>query len=68
MKAKAVILPDGSISIITQEGTFDDGKERILRLAKELELEGVSISTSDKDFEQHRHDDQGQHIHQHEHN
>ena len=67
MKAKITITPDGKISVITQEGTFEAGKEEIKRFLADLGMEGVEFElVSDKDFEQHRHDGQ-EHAHEHVH-
>lgn len=64
MKARAVILPDGQISIITQEGTFEEGKAAVQRLMAALGAEGVEVTIDPaKDFEQHRHDNVKPHVH-----
>ncbi|MEM3486029.1 MAG: hypothetical protein QXI12_10465 [Candidatus Methanomethyliaceae archaeon] len=70
MKATITITADGKISIITQEGTFEGGKDQIKRFLASLSLEGIEIApVEEKDFEQHRHDDvEHAHAHVHTHN
>lgn len=60
MKVSIVITPDGKVSAITRDGTFAEGKARLLELAAKLRAEGIEIPPlSDVDFEQHRHDREG---------
>jgi len=57
MKISVVITPDGKISAVTREGTFAEGKARLLALAAALRAQGIEIPPlSDADFERHRHD------------
>jgi hypothetical protein len=66
MKANIVILPTGEVSIVTQEGAFEAGKERIEALLQALKLQGLKIDLAGQ-IEQHRHDDEGGHLANHEH-
>lgn len=60
MRVSIVITPDGKLSAITREGTFAEGKAKLLELAAKLRAEGIEIPPlSDSDFEQHRHDREG---------
>jgi len=68
MKAKIVITLDGQISIVTQEGSFEEGKARIESLLAKLEVQGININLTNE-VEQHRHDEDGNtvsgHVHSH---
>lgn len=64
MKANIVVTLEGDIQIITQEGTFEGGKERLEELMARLKASGISINNPT--FEQHRHDDEA-HVHAHVH-
>ncbi len=64
MRARIVILPDGGVTIITDEGTFAEGAERINTLLEALGAQGIQF-TAINPPEQHRHDDL--HVHQHVH-
>lgn len=54
MKAEIVISPFGEVTIITREGSFAEGTERISMLLEALKARGVAVE--DVKFEQHRHD------------
>lgn len=57
MRVSIVITPDGRPSAITRDGTFAEGKARLLELAAGLRTEGIEIPLpSDSGFEQRRHD------------
>ena len=56
MKAKIVIGLDGSIGIVTEQGTFEAGSAKVEALLKALNLDGLDIRL-DKPMEQHRHDE-----------
>lgn len=64
MRARIVILPDGGLTLITDEGTFTEGAARITKLLEALGAEGVRFDTVNPP-EQHRHDDQHLHTHAH---
>jgi hypothetical protein len=65
MKAQIAITTDGKLTIITQEGTFEQGQAILLELLQTLGVNGLDI-TVDGPIEQHRHDDTNtQHTHQH---
>jgi hypothetical protein len=55
VKVSIVVTPDGRLSAITREGTFAEGKARLLELAAKLRAEGIEVPPL-SDFEQHRHD------------
>ena len=56
MRVTIVVTPEGKISAITREGTFREGKERLLDLLAALRREGVDLPpVPDRAFEQHRH-------------
>jgi hypothetical protein len=65
MVTNIIITLEGEVLIVTQEGTFEAGKEVIEKLLEELKLEGIDLSL-DKPIEQHRHGPEG-HIHAHSH-
>lgn len=65
MKAQIVITLEGEISVVTQEGNFEDGKARIEALLAALKAQGLEIDLAGA-IEQHRHDDPGE-VHAHEH-
>lgn len=54
MKAEIVISPSGEVTIITREGSFVEGTERISALLEALRAARVAVE--DVKFEQHRHD------------
>lgn len=54
MKAEIVISPSGEVTVITREGTFAEGTEKISALLEALKASGVAVG--DVRFEQHRHD------------
>ena len=56
MKAKIVIGLDGSIGIVTEQGTFEAGSAKIEALLQALNLDGLDIRL-EKPVEQHRHDE-----------
>lgn len=62
MQADITIGPDGEITIITREGTYQGGTEKITALLEAFKSQGVNIE--DIKVEQHRHDDEQIHIHQ----
>jgi len=66
MQARVVITPDGKVSVFTEQGTFEQGKERIEKLLKTLGLEGVEFDEVGE-VEQHRHDHEHAHAHKHVH-
>ena len=57
MKATIVVTHDGKISVVTREGTFEEGKAKLKKFLKSLGAEGVELDReiSDSDFERHRH-------------
>lgn len=54
MLAEIVISPGGEVTVVTREGSFEEGAEKISALLAALEALGVK-SESVK-FERHRHD------------
>ena len=67
MKATIVVTADGRISAVTREGTFGEGKAKLLALAGKLRAAGIELPPlSDSDFEQHRHDAPAQGVRQDE--
>ncbi len=64
MRARIVVLPDGGLTLITDEGTFSEGAERISILLEALGAQGIQFTAIDPP-EQHRHEDS--HVHQHVH-
>lgn len=56
MKAEIVISPSGEVTVVTREGTFAGGVEKITALLEALRSAGVAVE--DAKFEQHRHDDE----------
>lgn len=68
MRVSIVVTPDGKLSAITREGTFAEGRARLLELAAKLRAEGIQVPPlSDSDFEQHRHDREAQGVAHREH-
>jgi hypothetical protein len=68
MRAQITVGRDGKITIITQNGTFTAGVEKINEILAALKTEGIEITKADSP-EQHRHDDpQHSHLHQEDHN
>lgn len=64
--ARVIIMPDGTISVFTDEGTFDAGADGIRQLFDDLGAVVTFESVSQP--EQHRHDDdQTTRIHLHRH-
>jgi hypothetical protein len=55
MLADIIIGPDGAIQVITREGSFAEGKERVESLLGDLRASGMNVSADTK-FEQHRHE------------
>lgn len=69
MRCNIVITPDGQISAITQEGTFEDGGKAINDLFAAMKANGIKVELT-KPIEQHRHDDEPgvkahSHVHSH---
>lgn len=64
MKAKIVIMPDGTVSVLIEEGTFETGKVKIEQLLAGLQAAGINLDLIGQ-VEQHRHDDPG-HLARHE--
>lgn len=56
MKAKIAISLNGEIRIITKEGSFETGSDKIEKLIELLNLDGLNIKL-DGAIEQHRHDE-----------
>ncbi|WP_157833517.1 hypothetical protein [Desulfotruncus alcoholivorax] len=54
MKAEIAISPDGKVTVVTREGTFAGGTERLSQLIANLRKGGIEVE--DVRFEQHRHD------------
>ena len=65
MKGKVSIEKDGTLTIITTEGTFEQGAEDLAKLLKALSAQGIQISKVAVP-EQHRHDDTQTHTHSQE--
>lgn len=61
MKAEIAISPDGKVTVVTREGTFAGGTERLARLIANLKKGGIKVE--DVRFEQHRHDEAHTHTH-----
>ena len=58
MKARVLVSVDGRMSVITQEGTFEEGVEATKRLLASLGEDGlVAPDPGDDQFERHRHGD-----------
>lgn len=64
MKARIVITQDGQIGLYTEEGTFEQGVEKLAALLAALQAQGVQLVEVGEP-EQHRHD--GEHVHAHTH-
>lgn len=62
MQADITIGLDGEVTVITREGTYQGGVEKITALLEALKSRGVNIEGVK--VEQHRHDDEQAHIHQ----
>ncbi len=56
LAARVVVTLDGKVSVITTEGTFEDGKGKIEGLLAQLGAQGLTI-TLERPIESHRHDD-----------
>lgn len=66
MRIRVVILPDGQISVFTDEGSFAEGKEKIEAVFAALQVKGIQfVETSP--VEQHRHDHEPLESHTHTH-
>lgn len=63
VKAKVILMPDGSLQIVVQEGEYAAASARLSAFVENLKLSGLKF-TSVGVIEQHRHDDQ--HVHSHE--
>lgn len=61
MQADIAIGPNGEVTVITREGTFQGGVEKIAALVNTLK--NLEIDIKDVKVEQHRHDDEKIHIH-----
>lgn len=61
MKAEIAISPGGKVTVVTREGTFAGGTERLARLVSDLKKGGIEVE--DVRFEQHRHDEAHTHNH-----
>jgi len=61
MKARIVIGLDGKVQMVTDEGTFEEGSEKLERVLKALNLEGIDIAMTQPP-EQHRHGPDGEHL------
>jgi len=59
ISANIVITLDGQMSIITREGSFDEGKARIEAILASLDLEGIKVDL-DRPVEQHKHGPNGE--------
>jgi hypothetical protein len=55
MLADIIISPDGAIQVITREGSFAEGKEKVESILEDLRASGMNVSAETK-FEQHRHE------------
>lgn len=55
MEIQIVIERSGKLSIFIKEGTFEEGKIKIEKLLKDLQLEGIEFSVIG-DVERHTHD------------
>lgn len=64
MRARIILMPDGGLTIITDEGSYEQGVANMNGLLAALGAAGVRFATIDP-HEQHRHDDL--HVHQHVH-
>lgn len=64
MRARIVILPDGGLTLITDEGTFTEGAERITALLQALGAAGIQFDAINPP-EQHRHEEAQAHHHVH---
>lgn len=64
MKVRVTIGPNGEIEVITQEGTFTEGAEKLSSLLAHLDAAGVELADISPP-EQHRHDDPV-HVHGHQ--
>jgi len=59
MQAQICISLDGTVTIVTREGTFEQGRERIEALLGTLRAQGLEVRL-ERPIEQHRHDAAGQ--------
>ena len=50
-----IVEKSGRVSIFIQQGTYQEGREKIERLLKELQLEGVQFDVIG-DIEKHTHE------------
>jgi hypothetical protein len=63
VKAKIVIMPDGSVQIVVEEGEYAQASARLSAFVENLKLSGLKF-TSVGVIEQHRHGPE--HIHTHD--
>jgi hypothetical protein len=62
MQCRAVILPDGKLSLFISEGTYAEGKVKLEQLLATLKASGLEFDQVGI-VEQHRHDDEHVHVH-----
>jgi hypothetical protein len=68
MRVQITVDRDGKITLITQNGTFTAGVDKINEILAALSAEGIDIQQVNPP-EQHRHDDpQHNHLHQEDRN
>lgn len=58
--AEIAISPDGKLTIVTRQGTFTEGAEKIAKFTESLEISGIKITAGPR-IEQHRHNEN--HVH-----
>lgn len=58
------INPDGTVNLITQEGTFEQGVEKLEALRAVLKAYGIDLEPT-SGYETHRHDQEHAHVHVH---
>lgn len=56
MKARIVITLEGEVSIVTAEGSFEEGQQKINEILAGLKAQGINLDLVGQ-VEQHRHDD-----------
>lgn len=54
MQGRIVVMPDGRLGLFVDEGSFEEGKQAILRLLAELKAAGIEVEAVGE-VERHRH-------------
>ncbi len=62
MQCRAVILPNGQLSLFIADGTYAEGKVKLEKLLGDLKAQGLEFDQVGI-VEQHKHDNEHVHVH-----